>query len=123
MNNLPTAEKGESAPNVEVNVEVLPCKEFSVKNKENQIFSLKVYQGNKSIYFHVKEINDIGDTLYKAESSLEKFYDLNRIFRQFLSTEELFSFYFKSYNEEAIDINKKDKKIKLTLWLNSWEKK
>ena len=106
-------EKRKCASNVSTNIEDLPCKEFTAKNQQNQALSLKIYQGDKLIYFHMKEIGDIVDTLYKAESSLESFYNINRIFRQFLSTEELLSFYFQSYNEEEIGVLKKDKKIKL----------
>ena len=121
--NVIKTEKGDCPPNASKNIEELPCKEFTVKNKENQTFSLKVYKGDKSIFFHVKEIGDIGDTLYKAESSLENFHKLNRIFRQFLSTEELFSFYFQMYNEKDISISKGDKKIKLTFIVEFMGKK
>lgn len=75
---------------------------------------MKVCQGDKSIFFQAKEIGDIGDTLYKTESSLENLYKANRFFRMLLSTEELFSDYFQRCNEEKISICKKDKKIKLT---------
>ena len=114
-------EKGESPP--AKMLEELPCKDFTVKNKENQSFNLKVYQGDKLIYFQIKEIGDIGDTLYKTESSLENFYNLNRVFRQFLSTEELFSFYFQNYKEEEIVISKKDKKINLVFVVEFMSKK
>ena len=118
MSNL---EKGGTPP--AKTVEELPCKEFSVKSKENQTFSLKIYQGEKSMFFQVKEIGDIGDTLYKTESSLEDFYSSNRIFRQFISTEELFTYFFQIYKESDIDIIKKDKKINLTFLIEFMGKK
>ena len=104
--------KGECPPNITENIEELPCKEFTVKTQENQKFSLKIFQG-KLIYFYLKEFDDIGDTIYKTQSTLENFYKLNRIFNYFSSTEELFSTYFKEYKEEEIEIIKKDKKINL----------
>ena len=61
----------------------LPVKEFNIKSKENQSYNLKIYQGEKTLIFHIKEIGDIGDTLYKSESTLEEFCKLNRIFRQY----------------------------------------
>lgn len=118
MSNL---EKGGTPPGK--TLEELPCKEFSVKSKENQTFSLKVYQGEKLMFFHVKEIGDIGDTLYKTESSLEDFHSSNRIFRQFISTEELFTYFFQIYKESDIDIIKKDKKINLTFMVEFMGKK
>ena len=116
-------EKGDCPPNVAQNIEELPCKEFTAKNQENQKFSLKIYQGDKSIYFQIKEIGDIGDTLYKTESTLENFHKLNRVFRQFLTIEELFSYYFQCYKEEEICVSKKDKKIKLTFIVEFMGKK
>ena len=105
-------------------VKDLPCKSFTVKVSDNQSFSLKIYQSEKLIYFHVKEIGDIGDTLYKSESSLEDFYKLNRIFRQFLSNEELFSLFFQNYKSSDIKIVKEeDKKIKLSFYLEFMGKK
>lgn len=108
MSNL---EKGETLPGK--TLEELPCQEFSVKTKDNQSFSLKIFQAEKSIFFHVKEIGDIGDTLYKTEISFEDFYSLNRIFKMYNSTEELFTLLFKNYKESDIDIIKKDNKINL----------
>ena len=116
-------EKGDCPPNVTQNIEELPCKEFTAKNQENQKFSLKIYQGDKLIYFQIKEIGDIGDTLYKTESTLENFHKLNRVFRQFLTIEELFSYYFQCYKEEEIGVSKKDKKIKLTFIVEFMGKK
>ena len=105
-------------------VKDLPCKSFTVKVSDNQSFSLKIYQSEKLIFFHVKEIGDIGDTLYKSESSLEDFYKLNRIFRQFLSNEELFSLFFQNYKSSDIKIVKEeDKKIKLSFYLEFMGKK
>lgn len=114
-------EKGESPPVKPLNE--LPFKEFNTKSKHSQSFSLKVYQAEKSIIFKIKEIDDIGDTLYKTESSLEIFYSLNRIFRQFLSTEELFSLFFKIYKDSNIKVIKKDNQIKLSFIIEFMGKK
>jgi len=89
-NELKTVESSQGKPLSE-----LPMKEFNIKSKENQSYILKVYQGEKAIIFHIKEIGDIGDTLYKAESTLEVFCKLNRIFRQYISIEELLFFFSK----------------------------
>ena len=41
----------------------LPFKEFNVKGEDEQLYNLKIYQGEKSIIFHAKEIGDIGEIL------------------------------------------------------------
>jgi len=84
----------------------LPFKSFKSKD-----FNLKVYQGEKSIIYNVKEIEDLTDTLYKAESSLEELYNLKRVFRQFASIEEVFTLFFQALDESKIIIKKEDNKI------------
>ena len=117
-NELKTVESSQGKPLSE-----LPMKEFNIKSKENQSYILKVYQGEKAIIFHIKEIGDIGDTLYKAESTLEEFCKLNRIFRQYISIEELFVLFFQNYKDSEINLTKKDNQIKLSFTIEFMGKK
>ena len=50
-----------------------PFKEFKLKN-----FNLKIFQGEKSIIYQAKEIEDLTDILYKTESSLEELYKMKK---------------------------------------------
>ena len=96
----------------------LPFKDFKSKD-----FNLKVYQGEKSIIYNVKEIEDLTDTLYKAESSLEELYNLKRVFRQFASIEEVFTLFFQALDESKIIIKKEDNKIILAFIIEFMGKK
>ena len=84
----------------------LPFKDFKLKD-----FNLKIYQGEKSIIYHAKEIEDLADTLYKGESSLEELYNLKKVFKQFDSIEEVFTFFFKVLDESKISIKKEENKV------------
>ena len=96
----------------------LPFKSFKSKD-----FNLKIYQGEKSIIYNVKEIEDLTDTLYKAESSLEELYNLKRVFRQFVSIEEVFTLFFQVLDESKIIIKKEDNKIILSFIIEFMGKK
>ena len=86
----------------------LPFKDFKLKD-----FNLKIYQGEKSIIYHAKEIEDLADTLYKGESSLKELHNLKRIFKQFESIEEVFTLFFQAFDESKIAIKKEDNKVTL----------
>ena len=97
------------------NLEDYPNIEYHIKGKDNKQYNIKIYQSEKSVIFLTNEINDILNIKYKIELNLEEFYNLNRIFRQYISVEELFTLYFKSLKEHEIIISKQDKNIKLSL--------
>jgi len=98
-----------------INFEDYPSIEYHIKGQDNKQYNIKIYQSEKSIIFLTNEINDILNIKYKIELNLEEFHNLNRIFRQYISVEELFTLYFKSLKEHKIIINKQDKNIKLSL--------
>ena len=95
-----------------------PFKEFKLKN-----FNLKIFQGEKSIIYQAKEIEDLTDILYKTESSLEELYKMKKIFKQFDSIEEAFNLFFKVLDETKVNIKKKDNKISLTFIIEFMGKK
>ena len=96
----------------------LPFKAFKLKD-----FNLKIFQGEKSIIYNVKEVEDLTDTLYKGESSLEELYNLKRVFRQFVSIEEVFTLFFKALDESKIIIKKEDNTINLAFIIEFMGKK
>ena len=105
-----------SPPGISLNQ--LPFKDFKLKD-----FNLKIFQGEKSIIYHAKEVEDLSDTLYKGETSLEKLYELKRVFRQFVSLEEVFTLFFQALDESKIAIKKEDNKVALAFMIEFMGKK
>ena len=93
------------------NLEDYPNIEYHIKGQDNKRYNIKIIQSEKGIIFITNEINDILDIKYKIELNLEEFHNLNRLFRQYISVEELFTLDCKSLKEHEIIINKQDKNI------------
>ena len=89
-------------------------KEFKLQgNNDMQSYNLKIYQGKNSILFQIKNANDLNDTIYKKEVSLEDFYILNINFRKFKTCEQLFEDSFGHFPKENILIYNENNIIKL----------
>ena len=80
-------------------------------------FELKIFQEEESIIFHVSEKDDLSGTLYKIELNLEDFHDLNKVFRQYDTIEELFTEFFQNLKEFKIIILKEENKINLIIFI------
>ena len=59
-------------------------KEFKVIGIDNQLYIFKIFKEEAYIAFHIKEIGDIHNIFYKKGLNLEKFCDLNIIFKFFI---------------------------------------
>ena len=93
------------------NLNELPSKTFKLKD-----FELRIFQGEKSIIFHITEKEDLTATLYKTELNIDELIKLNRrIFSSFNSVEEVFTDFFKVLEESKIIITKEENKINLTI--------
>lgn len=90
----------------------LSFKEFKVIGIDNQIYILKIFKGESYISFHIKEIGDIQNIFYKKGLSIEKFCNINIIFKH-LSIEELYELLIESFRDSGITIIKKENKINL----------
>ena len=88
---------------------------YQIKGKDEKEYNFKIIQAEKTIMFIINEINDTLNIEYKSEFSLQEFHYLNRLFRQYISLDELFNLYFQSLKEDEIIIIKQDKTITLTL--------
>jgi len=98
-----------------LNFEDYPNIIYQIKGKDEKEYNFKINQAEKTIMFIINEINDTLNIEYKSEFSLQEFHYLNRLFRQYISLDELFNLYFQSLKEDEIIIIKQDKTIKLTL--------
>ena len=96
----------------------LPFKDFKLKD-----FNLKIIKGENLIIYHVKEIEDLADTLYKGESSIKELYDLKKIFKQFDSIEDVFNHFLQPLEESKIAIKKDDNKVVLAFIIEFMGKK
>ena len=96
----------------------LPFKDFKLKD-----FNLKIFQGENSIIYHAKQVEDLADTLYKGESSLKELHNMKRIFKQFESIEEVFTLFFQVFDESKIEIKKEDNKVTLAFMIEFLGKK
>ena len=96
----------------------LPFKDFKLKD-----FNLKIFQGENSIIYHAKQVEDLADTLYKGESSLKELHNMKRIFKQFESIEEVFTLFFQVFDESKIAIKKEDNKVTLAFMIEFMGKK
>ena len=65
----------------------------------------------------------MSETLYKIELNLEEIHDLNRVFRQFDTIEELFTEFFQNLDESKIIIIKEENKINLIIVVEFMGKK
>ena len=89
-------------------------KEFKLQGyNDMQSYNLKIYQRKNSILFQIKNTNEINDTIYKKDVSLEDFYNLKIKFRKFKTCEELFEDSFGHFSNENILIFNENSIIKL----------
>ena len=101
----------------------LPSIEYQIKDDNNKSYILKIIQDENTINFVVNIVGDISKILYKKIFSLKDFYNSNRIFRQYISIEELYSLLFKSLKQSEIIIKQINKKVILTFIVEFREKK
>ena len=99
------------APPIEVKEELAKI-EYEIKGENNLSFNFTIIKESQYINFIVKENEDIF-ILYKKILSLQDFYDSNRIFRQYISIDELFNLYLKKLTTSEITIDKSDNIIKI----------
>ena len=103
-------------------LDVHPYLEYNIKGKDNLNYYMKILRAEKTIIFYAfQQEQNNSNGLYKYELTLENFYSLNRIFRQYLSIEEIYSLFFQNYNESDIVIKKDDKLKKLEISYSIYE--
>ena len=93
-------------------IEELPKIEYEIKGENNLSFNFTIIKESQNINFIVKENEDIF-VLYKKILSLKDFYNSHRIFRQYISIDELFDLYLKKLTTSEITIDKSENVIKI----------
>ena len=88
--------------------------EYEIKGENNKLYNLKIIQNDNSIIFLTNEIGDLCNIIYKKELSLQEFYNSNRLFRQYISIDELFNLFCKNLKKSEIIISKSENKIKVS---------
>ena len=88
-----------------------PKKELTLKGKDNKIYNLMIINEQDEIAFKSNIINNKCDIQYSIKVNIKDFYEINKIFRKYNSTNEIYSKYFNDIKEENIDISLNDNKI------------
>ena len=101
----------------------LPKTEYKINMENNVLYNLKIFKGENTIILMVIEDRGMTKILYKNEVSIQEFYSYNRIFRQYISIEEIFNMYFKTLKQSEIIIRKDNNKIKICFLIEFRDKK
>ena len=106
----------DSIQNTKFNFNILeqvnfPKKELTLKGKDNKFYNLMITNKQDEIIFKSNIINNKFDIQYSIKVNIKDFYEINKIFRNYNSINEIYSKYFNDIKEEQIDIYSSDNKI------------
>ena len=110
------------APPVNICLEKLPFIEYNNVKINEHLYNIKIYQAEDSIIFNANLINEIFELLYEREYTLSEFYIINRFFKQYSTTKELYTSFFKNFKEKDIIPFKTENKINLAYKFESLKK-
>ena len=100
-----------------------PKRETEVISQEKEAFKLLILKSKDTIIFSASKINDITVTKYKNELTLKNFYDSNKYFKQFDTTEELFTQFITNISDKEIEVSCKEKAVTIKLIYENVKKK
>ena len=100
-----------------------PKREVEVISQEKEAFKLLILKSKDTIIFSASKINDITVTKYKNELTLKNFYDSNKYFKQFDTTEELFTQFITNISDKEIEVSCKEKAVTIKLIYENVKKK
>lgn len=95
---------------IDNNISIKPFLIFekhNFKGTDKNKYNIQIFKSTESITFH---INDCNGTNYKIELTLDKFYNINRFFKQYSSIEEI-SILLKNMSDHEIFIIKRENAI------------
>ena len=96
-------------------------KEFKIKGTDNKIYKLIIIKERDEIIFDSNLEDNIYDVKYTISVCLNKFYNINNIFRRYKSISNIYLNYFNNINDRNIIITLSDNKIKLIFKENNDE--
>ena len=88
-------------------------KELIIKGTNNKSYKLIIIKENDEIILKSNLMDDIFDRQYQLNINLKQFYNINKIFRENKSINDIYSKYFNNIKEKDIIINLNNNKIEL----------
>ena len=88
-------------------------KELIIKGRDNKLYKLIIIKENDEIILESNIMDDIFDRQYQININLKQFYNINKIFRENKSINDIYSKYFNNIKEKDIIINLNNNKIEL----------
>lgn len=87
--------------------------EKEIKGIDNKLYKLLIIKEDDEIILKSNIIDDIFDNQYILNINLIQFYNMNKIFKEYKSINDIYIKYFNNIKEEDIKINIENNKIKL----------
>ena len=69
-------------------------RELIIKGKDNKLYKLLIIKEKDKIKLKSKIIDDIFDNEYKVNINLKQFYNINKIFREYKSINDIYLKFF-----------------------------
>ena len=99
---------------IKKDINILPSIEIKEhKGEDNKSYNIKIFQGENSIIFQIKKINDFSELIYEEECTLQELYNKNNFFRCYSSIKDIFKEFFKEFKDKEIIISENGDKINL----------
>jgi len=98
---------------LDVNKDIM--KELIIKGTNNKSYKLIIIKENDEIILKSNIMDDIFDRQYQININLKQFYNINKIFRENKSINDIYSKYFNNIKEKDIVINLNNNKIEIKL--------
>ena len=98
---------------IHLNVNKENMKELTIKGVDNKLYKLIIIKENDEIILKLNIIDDIFNRQYQININLKQFYNINKIFRENKSINDIYSKYFNNIKEKDIIINLNNNKIEL----------
>jgi len=88
-------------------------KELIIKGIDNKSYKIIIIKENDEIILESNLMDDIFDRQYQININLKQFYNINKIFRENKSINDIYSKYFNNIKEKDIIICLNNNKIEL----------
>ena len=100
------------APPIKPSFEKLPFIEYEKMRINKYLYNIKIYQTEDSIIFNANLIDDF-ELSYEKIYTLSELYTINRFFKQYSTTKEVFKSFFQNFKKKDIIAFKEENTIHL----------